>query len=346
MSIVDALFRKVKPDKGVNMPTFQRPLPNEEQQGDILFLPSDRGYKYALVVADVGSRLTEAEPIKDKTNVTVLKAFKKIYNRNILKLPKQIDFDDGSEFKGTVSKFFKDQDIIVHVAIPHRHRQQAIVERKNQLIGTKLFKRMIEEELLTGEPSTQWVDELKDIIKTMNANQKKQKIKKPDDKYITSGESHIILSEGTKVRVALNAPIDVVTQKRLHGKFRDTDIRWKIKPNTIKQVIIQPNQPVMYLVDDENGNTDHRQAYTKNQLLPVKDNERAANEKAIRPLKKQKGQQVYRIEKIVDSKKEKNKLFYLVKWVGFKKPTWEPSSTINKDSPLAVEKYKEKQKIT
>ena len=47
-------------------------------QADILFLPSDRGYKYLLVVVDISTRLIDAEQLKDKNASSVVKGFKKI----------------------------------------------------------------------------------------------------------------------------------------------------------------------------------------------------------------------------------------------------------------------------
>jgi hypothetical protein len=341
MSIVNELYKKPKRDKGVNAPRFQRPSPNTEQQADLLFLPDDNGFKYCLVVADVGSRLTDAQPIKDKTNANVLKAFQLIYKRNILSLPKQIDFDQGTEFKGTVAKWFEGKGIIVHLSVAYRHRQQGIVERKNQTIGKQLFMRMTEEELLTGVPSRQWISDLPKVIMNMNKKVTETKIPKPSDEYMCEGDACKVLAENTKVRVALNAPINVTDASLLHGKFRDTDIRWKVKPNIIKQVILQPNGPPMYLINDDKGNTDHRQAFTKNQLLVVKASEKQASEKAIRPVKTNKGQKVYLIEDLVDKKKIKGKIYYFVKWRGFSsnENTWEPLSNLIVDAPLLVKRY-------
>lgn len=341
-SLVDELFKKPKKDKGLNAPRFQQYEANLIHQADLLFLPDDNGYKYLLVVVDIGSKLTDAIPVKDKTNATILRAFQKIYNNNILKKPKQIEFDSGTEFKGSVKKWFEDQNIKVVVKKPFRHRQQGIVERRNQIIGKDLFKRMTEEELLTGHPSTQWTDDLKDVLKKMNTKEKKRKPKKLQNDYQCQGDVCTLLSEGTKVRVALDAPIDVISGKRLHGKFRETDIRYEIKPREIKQVIIQPNQPPLYLVSNDQGETDHRQAYTKNQLLPVKANEKQPDSSKIRP---QKGNK-YIVDKIIDKKKEKNKIFYLIKWKGYNDShnTWEPKTNLIVDTPDLIKEYEKNNK--
>ena len=102
--LVDELFKKPKKDKGHDAAYFHPCPPNKTHQADLLMLPLDKGYKYALVVTDIGSRLSDAEPIKNKESETVLKALKKIYKRGILETPDSIDFDQGTEFKSVVTE--------------------------------------------------------------------------------------------------------------------------------------------------------------------------------------------------------------------------------------------------
>ena len=66
-----------KPAKETNkkMPHVQVVEKNYVQQADILYLPDDRGYKYALVVADCCTHNMDAEPLKSKSSDDVLKAF-------------------------------------------------------------------------------------------------------------------------------------------------------------------------------------------------------------------------------------------------------------------------------
>ena len=59
-------------------------------KADLLFLPYDtvevgkvnKTYKYALTVADVGTRYREAEPLTSKDSIEVVQAFETIYSRN------------------------------------------------------------------------------------------------------------------------------------------------------------------------------------------------------------------------------------------------------------------------
>ena len=54
--------------------------PKAVLQADLLYLPDDKGYKYALVCVDVGSGYIDAEQLKERDATTVLNAYKKITN--------------------------------------------------------------------------------------------------------------------------------------------------------------------------------------------------------------------------------------------------------------------------
>jgi hypothetical protein len=124
------LYKKPNSEKG-ELPKFQTFKPMR-QQADVLFLPSSKyGYKYLLVVVDNYTRLFDAQPLKTKDSDAIVKALKKIYNRDILKKPKMIEFDSGKEFKGSTKRYLEDEDIKYKYAMTGRHRQLALVESKN-----------------------------------------------------------------------------------------------------------------------------------------------------------------------------------------------------------------------
>jgi hypothetical protein len=60
----------------------------------------------------------------------------------------------------------------------------------------------------------------------------------------------------------------------LNGTFRSSDIRWDPKIRLIKEMLLQPNQPVLYLLDGEYGRLKIEPTrYTRNQLQVVTDKE-------------------------------------------------------------------------
>src|SRR5690625_4071016 len=162
------LYKIPKKDSKINTPHTQVLIDGFSQQADLLHLPKDRGYEYALVVVDLGSRLLDAVPLKNKTASNVVNAFKTIYKRGIIKKPAIIEVDPGTEFKGVFKNWAKDNDIVIIYKKVGRHRQQAVVERANQMIGEALHKRMTAQELLTDVPSTEWVNDLPKIVTAIN----------------------------------------------------------------------------------------------------------------------------------------------------------------------------------
>jgi len=165
------LFKKPLKEKRNEMPRFYNFEENDTHQADLLYLPEDKGFKYCLVVVDVATGKTDAEPLKNRSASDVLGAIKRIYNnyrRKILRTPDKLIVDSGSEFQGPFLKYFEYNKVHVKKALRGRHRQLALVERKNQIIGRVLFMRMFAQELLTGETSKDWVDDLPRIIKKIN----------------------------------------------------------------------------------------------------------------------------------------------------------------------------------
>lgn len=341
LSTVDQLFKKPTKPKGVNIPHMPEFENDYYHQADLLFLPNDDGYKYALVVVDLGSRLVDARSIKDKNANTIIKAFESIYKGKILKYPSHvIGVDSGSEFKGDVLKYLEDIGIIVKTGKPGRHKQQSVVEIKNRDIGKLLFKRMTEEELQTGEISKSWVDYLPEVINLINQNTKKKSPKKnlnPKLDYQCFGNACDVLPQGSQVRVALDEPRNVFGHK-LHGRFRATDIRWSVKPKIIMKSLVSPGNPPLYLLNNDEGDVDYSVAYNRSELQPFSENEKKPSEKAIQGIK-EKGIQKYYVDKILSKEKINNRIFYKVKYKGFKQPELVKRTDLIKDIPDMIKDF-------
>lgn len=298
-------------------------------QADLLYLPHDGPFKYALVVVDVATHAMDAEPIRDKTNATVLKAFQKIFKRKYLPMPKfKIETDPGSEFKGSVKQFFNQHNIVMRTGAPDRHRQQGVVEWMNYIIGKVLFMLMTLDELHTGITTRDWVEELPEVVKAINEHLRKDP-PKPKLAPVKALPDEDILPIGTEVRYALDAPIAADTEMKLHGRFRAGDIRWSIKPVKIDGVYLQPGQPVFYSVAGRNANY-----FTRDQLQLYD-----AEEKTPRPRK-------FRVEAIVGKKTEGRKTYYKLRWLGYDedRDTWEDAVGLKKDIPLLIDYYEKNAK--
>ena len=186
---------------------------------------------------------------------------------------------------------------------------------------------------MTGQPSTEWVDDFYDIVNAVDTKWARNPPEIPVGlPKITKNEQ--LLSEGTKVRVKLEDPISVLGQK-LHGKFRTGDIKWDPRIRIIKKLILSPDQPPTYLLDGPHGRLKvSRCAYTKKQLQVVGNNERPPPDTVVR------GNPRYYIpERILNQRvrrvRGRNRLEYLIKWKHYPedKSTWEPADNIQEDAP-------------
>ena len=269
--IIIKMMRAPPKDKGVNMPKFYVPKKNAVHQLDILFLPNDKGFKYLLVCVDVYSRKVDCQPLREKSASAVLSAIKKIYSRDILDFPRRLEVDSGTEFNQPFSTFIKDKHIMLRVAKEGRHRQQAIVEKYNEIIGKALFTEMNIKELETGKISKEWLKYYKGIVKEINKKNNVTKIR--TDPPRATGKAKELLNIGTKVLAKLDNPKSLMGEK-LPNKFRAGDIKYSPVVRTIKELLLKPNSPPLYLL---NGHTGKRNiepvAYTRNQLYVLEKDE-------------------------------------------------------------------------
>ena len=314
------------PEKKGQMPVAQVFKKNIYQQADLLYMPEDKGFKYMLVVVDLYDGAIDAEPLKTRDNKTVIAAFTNIYSRKYLNFPVVITFDQGTEFKGKTEEFFNKNKTNVKYALTARHRQLANVERANQKIQTILFKRMANQELITGEEDKQWVDDLKPLIKVLNKRKKTPLKKEISDEPIVDKYTGKLLIIGQKVRVQLDYPINNINDKRINGTFRSSDIRFSPKTYEITQVLLKPGFPPLYLTSN-NDNV----ARTKNQLQVITGKEKEPSAKFLRG-----NPGFYIIKEILDKRTKNRKVEYLVRWKGYTKKdaTWVSSSEFDRTKEL------------
>jgi hypothetical protein len=342
-SELNQLYKKPKAEIKIYMPKFNVYNPDVLQQADILYMPKDGDYAFILVCVDLYDNRMDAEPIKKVDEDEVLQAFKKMFKRNYINFPIYISLDQGKEFKNPkIKKYFKDNKVNIRYTSSGRHRQNAVVERMNLTLAEILFKRMTSQELLSGEVSKEWVEDLPGLVKTLNkkANKKEPDILENEDNIpIYDDYSGNLLEIGQEVRVKLDKPVDAVKGNILYGGFRATDIRWSQKVYKITDLKLTPNQPPMYIVNDGKFI-----ARTKNQLSVVKGNEKQPDAKFNRGVHKPRREglrsnddvELYSIiDKILDHKIENKKKYFLVKWKGRNTTnSWIHSSELSRTDDL------------
>lgn len=136
---------------------------DEQWQADLVdmqqYAKVNSNNKYILTVIDVLSRFGFAQPIKDKSATSILRAFKVIIK---YRKPSKLQTDQGKEFKNkTMLAFYKEQEIQYFTA-NNIETKAALVERFNRTIKGKMYK------LFTRSGSHRYIEFLPSIIKTYN----------------------------------------------------------------------------------------------------------------------------------------------------------------------------------
>jgi hypothetical protein len=261
------LMKQPKKLKSADTPKFIIPT-NAILQCDTLYFPETTSkFKFCLVACDVATNKCDAEPMKDRSSNTILQAFKVMLKRKYIKLPFLLMVDGGSEFKSEFSEFMKNNHVAIQIC--KYHRQLLPVDHICNILGKYLGGAMLGKEINTDKTNkTEWKRHLGKLIKVLNDNYTKTPID-PDKIDPDIRDSGNLFDIGTKVKILLSQPINYVDGSKLHGKFRAGDIRWSRENYFIQAVHLNPNQPVIYTVQDSNGNILKNVGFVKDHLKIV-----------------------------------------------------------------------------
>ena len=277
--------------------------PNEVHQADVLYtrhVKSGRTiYLFYLNVVDVASRYKatipigvtlrgSAKKIKDMqgilTSSTIAKCLKKIYDNpdSPLVWPKVFLTDRGSEFKGECEKILRKHGVKIQKA--RTKNTMGIVERYNRTFYEKFSRILDGKDLLRPLNSIQYesletlienlpdvVDKLvKDINNSITAQLGITPAEAIKRKSVTSkpsyprdgpmGYDEEKLSYYDNVRYLLT-PSDMKG-----GRRRSGDMNWSQEIYHIHRALVQKNQPVLYWLIDDEGNSPER-SFVREELL-------------------------------------------------------------------------------
>lgn len=209
-------IHKKPPIKSKLFNHYQISTPYERFETDILFLPEDRGNKYALTMIDCASRFKWAQPLKNKTAAGVVQAYKKMEQSPQYKDPQYIVTDDGSEFKGDFKKYITDKGITITTSRKGVH--PVFVERFNGTLAVQIFKYQQQIELDTGKTNRAWISVLQDIVEQMN---------------------------NTKTRLINMKPIEAIKLDEVpqpENKYNKTDANMKHEIGTVVRYLLNPDE--------------------------------------------------------------------------------------------------------
>ena len=162
-------------------------IPNEMHQFDLLYMPSDtlygNKYKYILAGIDATSRYKVVRLLRTKQVRNVAEMIADIYKVGPLMYPKIFQCDNGSEFKGEVTKMLKNNEVkIQRVTMKYKCIHTAFVEALNKILAERLFKMQDAQELNDLEKvSATWVKHLYELVDELNDTQTEMIGMKPKD---------------------------------------------------------------------------------------------------------------------------------------------------------------------
>src|SRR5207237_6987733 len=106
----------------------------------------------------------------------------RIYKRGrIIPPTHRLEVDNGTEFNNELVRnfFINEIGVLMRFGQPGRHRQQCYAERAIQAIQEPLIHRMTAQELKTGEPSLEWVDDFYIIVDAVDRKWRRDPSKMP-----------------------------------------------------------------------------------------------------------------------------------------------------------------------
>lgn len=136
---------------------------NEQFEADLVdminFSRANKGFKYLLVIIDCFSKVLYVFPLKNKTHVSVVKSFKKLFEDV---KPEKLRTDRGLEFDNKqMRKFLEDNDVTFFTSNDTKIKC-AIVERVNRTLKSKMFR------YFTQNNTRKYIDILPDLVSSYN----------------------------------------------------------------------------------------------------------------------------------------------------------------------------------
>lgn len=133
---------------------------------------------FLLVVIDVFSRFLWVEPLKNKSNVSIVQAFERIFDRGVK--PRRLRTDKGAEFLGQVTQNYFDRINIEHWAANNDDVKANFAERVIRTLKSTLWSYM------RKMKNYRYIDVLQDFVASYNNTTHKSIGMKPS--AVTHGE--------------------------------------------------------------------------------------------------------------------------------------------------------------
>jgi hypothetical protein len=219
---------------------------------DILHLPTDKfGFNKVLVISDLADDSFDIEKMKGESADETLKAYKKIIQRGIIKIPyASLLTDGGSSFKGVFHKFLYDNGINHRVARPGRHHQLSNVDSLCRQLGDIFNGIMNKKEEETGKVSKAWTHAIDEVRGKLNNYRRSRGVKLPKD--LTTYEYPIFDNvipkiKNKKIKTTTTEGGDLKDDEEAHPteQMKYTQIKPKYKVNDLVNVLLEEPQTIL-----------------------------------------------------------------------------------------------------
>jgi transposase InsO family protein len=139
------------------------------------------GHRYILTVIDCFSRKGFAQPLKDKTGLSVVAALKKVFAEH---RPAKLQTDKGREFYNVHVKTYLLEQGVKLFSTEDDVTKAAMVERFNRTLKTKLWR------YFHHKKTQRWIDVLPKFVKGYNASHHRTIEMAPDE--VNNSNKHLI----------------------------------------------------------------------------------------------------------------------------------------------------------
>ena len=136
----------------------------------------NKGIRFLLSVVDIFNKYAWVVPLKDKKDISIVKAFQIILKQSNIK-PNKIWVDKGSEFYNAFyKKWLRDNDIVMYST--HNEGKSVFAERFIRTLKSKIYKYM------TSISKNVYIDKLDEYNNTYHTTVKMKPIDVKDNTYI------------------------------------------------------------------------------------------------------------------------------------------------------------------
>lgn len=279
---------------------------DQQWQADLVDMSSlsryNRGYKYILTCIDILSKYAWAVPLKDKKGKSLTGAFEYIFKSG--RVPEFLQTDKGTEFinrrfqsflKGYGVRFFTTQN----------ETKASVVERFNRTLKTRMWK------YFTANNTYAYVNVLPRLIHAYNHAFHRSIKATPASVNLSNAETvrrTLYSDDVTRAQTAFRHNVgDTVRISMTARPFRKGYLpNWTTELFTVKERISR--SPPVYKLKDYAGEELKGTFYDQELQKVVKEDD------------------VYQVERVLDTRKKRGRTEYFVKWSGYpdKFNSWVP----------------------